>query len=172
MNTMVTQHGFHYTDPTMHPWLHYDPNRLEFTGIGPYVAEEESFLYDVYGYDINNNWANTTFSIHVTPNYVCEAKDQYNFTCEYGNYCTFTILNDFFTQEDQDHLIVAINNPITIDWLSYSTLNKSFHGNPPFTPLPPTQFTLTATDPFMASCELIVEMTMNFTGDDNDRILW
>jgi len=80
----------------MHYWLHYDPNRLEFSGIGPIVDQEESFLYDVHGYDINNNWANTTFQINVVPNSVCEARDQYNFTCEYGNYCSFTILDDMF----------------------------------------------------------------------------
>jgi len=68
--------------------------------------------------------------------------------------------------------VIKIDAPITIDWLSYSTLNRSFHGNPPVVALPATQFELTASDPFMASCGLIVEMRMNFALEGENKTLW
>ena len=169
---MVTQHGFHYTDPTMDGWIHYDPNRLEFSGIGPYVEEETEYLYDVYGYDINNNWSNTTFTIIVVPNAVCEQRDQVNMTCQLGSFCSFTILDDMFREEDQDSLTYELDSGIPAAWLQFSSYNHSFFGVPNEENYEGIMIFVEATDPLMASCVLDVEVKVGPAVSLGEEILW
>jgi len=70
---MVTKQGYHYTDPTFDSFLQYDPYKYEFTGIGPEVNASTDYVYEVHGYDVNNNFVMTTFTITVVPNNVCNA---------------------------------------------------------------------------------------------------
>ena len=81
----ATLPGYHYTDPHLPTWLHFDQENFTFTGIPPVTSTQYNFTLDIIGVDNFGNTVNTTLTIIVDPNAACTAKyDDLNITCKEG----------------------------------------------------------------------------------------
>lgn len=49
--TSATLPGYHYTDPHLPSWLHFDQENFTFTGIPPVTSTQYNFTLDIVGVD-------------------------------------------------------------------------------------------------------------------------
>lgn len=84
--------GYHYTDPKLPSWLHFDSHKFIFSGQPPVSTTEYNVTIEIHGVDKFGNVANTTFTIEVFPNTNCTSKyTQLNLTCNLNEFCSLTI---------------------------------------------------------------------------------
>ena len=152
--------------------MNYHPYHETMTGVGPNVTAETNYTFDYYGYDVNGNVAKTEFIITVTPNDVCVPRDQYNVTCNYDEFCSFTVLGDMFQNVDADPLVYKLKLNPRFQWLKFSTFNHSFYGVSSTKSEETDTIYVIATDPFNGSCELAVVFTNTNTTSASETWLF
>ena len=101
---MVQMDGSHHTDLTIPNWVKFDEMEMVFSGKAPDLDVTTNFTFLITGYDPNDSFANTTFTMEVVPNGVCSPRDTYYMDCTAETYCSHTVLQDHFTEPDQDPL--------------------------------------------------------------------
>ena len=122
--------GAHHTDLTIPDWITFDEVGMVFTGKAPDVEVTTNYTLLLTGYDPSDNFNTTTFTIEVTPNGVCWARQNHELKCEAEQWCTFTIEPDDFVEPNQDELAFFLQTQIKVPYLRYSTINSTLFGYP------------------------------------------
>ena len=127
----ATLPGYHYTDPHLPTWLHFDQENFTFTGIPPVTSTQYNFTLDIIGVDNFGNTVNTTLTIIVDPNAACTAKyDNLNITCKEGQFCSFTVIDDYFIEPNDEELVYSLDSVSNNSWSSWSDMNSTIFGVP------------------------------------------
>ena len=127
----ATLPGYHYTDPHLPSWLHFDPHTFKFTGQPPVTSTAYNLTLNIFGVDKFSNAANTTFTIEVYPNTNCTPKyAQINQTCKINEFCSLTIQPDYFIEVENEMLVYSLYNISNQTWAHLSDLNGTLYGVP------------------------------------------
>ena len=132
---------------------------MEFSGKAPDIGTTTNYTFLLTGYDPSDNWNTTTFTIEVTPNGICQARENKTLVCEEKTWCSYSIEMDNFVEPNQDELTIFLTNQITVSWLQYSSINHTIFGWVNFLMIDPLELEFLARDPFDGECTMTVTVS-------------
>jgi hypothetical protein len=128
----ATLPGYHYTDPQLPSWLHFDPHNFLFSGQPPVSTTPYNLTVLLYGVDKFSNAANTSWTIEVFPNTNCTAKYPWvNITCSQNQFCALTIQPDYYNETETETLTYSLYSISNQTWAHWSDINGTLYGVPP-----------------------------------------
>jgi hypothetical protein len=127
----ATLPGYHYADPKLPSWLHFDPHNFYFSGQAPVTTSPYNLTLLIFGVDKFSNAANTTWTIEVYPNTNCTVKyPLVSSKCIINQFCSLTIQPDYFNETETEMLVYSLYSITNASWTHWSNINHTLYGVP------------------------------------------